>query len=205
MLSFNLSKKIYSTITPKNYDEFLQVFDPETSVQYNTLEGLFIIPSNKSTQLFYYSSLKNTISDLFNLSSNHSGGCLFLDNSSKNIIAMGGQNSKKVEKFSFETGKLEQLPELPFFISKMTCTQIGNKLYSFFGESQEEKNSSKILVLDMDKNEDGWQEIEYQNDADFNVLTGMSCTNLNDKELLFIGGVIDNKAPNEIFIYIFSR
>ena len=201
MLSFNLSKKIYSTIIPKNYDEFLQVFDPETSVQYNTLEGLFIIPSNKSTQLFYYSSLKNTISDLFNLSSNHSGGCLFLDNSSKNIIAMGGQNSKKVEKFSFETGKLEQLPELPFFISKMTCTQIGNKLYSFFGESQEEKNSSKILVLDMDKNEDGWQEIEYQNDADFNVLTGMSCTNLNDKELLFIGGVIDNKAPNEKLIY----
>ena len=201
MLSFNLSKKIYNTITPKNYDEFLQVFDPDTSVQYNTLEGLFIIPSNKSTKLFYYSSLKNTISDLFNLSSNHSGGCLFLDNSSKNIIAVGGQNSKKVEKFSFETGKLEQLSELPFFISKMTCTQIGNKLYSFFGESQEEKNSSKILVLDMDKNEEGWQEIEYQNDADFNVLTGMSCTNLNDKELLFIGGIIDNKEPNEKLIY----
>ena len=43
MISFNLSKKLYSLITPKEYEEFLKVFDPKTSIQYNTLEGLFVI------------------------------------------------------------------------------------------------------------------------------------------------------------------
>ena len=133
MLSFNLSTKLYSLITPNKYEEFLKVFEPNTSIQYNTLEGLFIIPSNKTNQLYYYSFLKNTINELFNLEENHSGGCLFLDNSLKNIIIIGGDNSKKVEKFSFEDGELEELPELPDFISKMTCIQIGNKIYSLFG------------------------------------------------------------------------
>ena len=102
MLSFSLSKKNYSTTVPNKFDEFLKVFDPETSVQYNTLEGLFIIPSNKCNQLYYYSSKKNIINELFSLNENHSGGCLFLDNISKNIIALGGSESKAVEKFSLK-------------------------------------------------------------------------------------------------------
>ena len=203
MLSFNLSKKLYSLITPKKYEEFLKVFDPKTSIQYNTLEGLFVIPSNKSNQLFYYSFLKNTMSELFNLKENHSGGCLFLDNTSKNIIAIGGDNSKKVEKFSFEDGKLEELPELPDFISKMTCIQIGNKIYSFFGIAKEGKENDKspILCLDLDNMDKKWEYIKYEKEADFNILSGMSCTNLNDNELLIIGGIFDNEIPNDKLMY----
>ena len=203
MLSFNLSKKLYSLITPKKYEEFLKVFDPKTSIQYNTLEGLFVIPSNKSNQLFYYSFLKNTMSELFNLKENHSGGCLFLDNTSKNIIAIGGDNSKKVEKFSFEDGKLEELPELPDFISKMTCIQIGNKIYSFFGIAKEGKENDKspILCLDLDNMDKKWEYIKYEKEADFNILSGMSCTNLNDNELLIIGGIFDDEIPNDKLMY----
>ena len=92
------------------------------------------------------------MSELFNLKENHSGGCLFLDNSLKNIIIIGGDTSKKVEKFSFEDGELEELPELPDFISKMTCIQIGNKIYSLFGIAKEGKENDKspILCLDLD-------------------------------------------------------
>jgi hypothetical protein len=203
MLSFNLSKKLYSLITPKKYEEFLKVFDPKTSIQYNTLEGLFVIPSNKSNQLFYYSFLKNTMSELFNLKENHSGGCLFLDNTSKNIIAIGGDNSKKVEKFSFEDGKLEELPELPDFISKMTCIQIGNKIYSFFGIAKEGKENDKspILCLDLDNMDKKWEYIKYEKEADFKILSGMSCTNLNDNELLIIGGIFDDEIPNDKLMY----
>ena len=202
MLSFNLSQKTYSLIQPDNYEEFLNVFDLETSVQYNTLEGLFIIPSNKANQLYYYSYLKNKMTELFSLKENHSLGCLFLDNSAKNILAIGGYNSKKVEKFSLENGQIEQLPELPEYISKMTCAQIGNKLYSFFGVIKDNKEKqSPLLCLDLDSDNAEWEEIKFENNADFKTLEGMSVINLNDKELLIIGGIIDDKEPNDKLMY----
>ena len=201
ILSFSLSKKNYSTMVPNKFDEFLKVFDPDTSVQYNTLEGLFIIPSNKCNQLYYYSSKKNTIAELFLLKENHSGGCLFLDNISKNIIALGGYESKAVEKFSFESGKLEQLPELSTHRSKITCNQIGNKIYCFFGISKEKPNQSLVEFLDLENIEEGWKEVEFENNVEFNVISGMSCINLNDNELLIIGGLINDEVPNEQLLY----
>ena len=197
MLSFSLSKKNYSNIIPNKFDEFLKVFDPDTSLQYNTLEGLFIIPSNKCNQLYYYSGKKNTISELFLLKENHSGGCLFLDNISKNIIVLGGSESKAVEKFSFESGKLEQLPQLSTYRSKITCNQIGNKIFCFFGISKERPNESIVEYLDLDNIDEGWKEIDFINNADFNVISGMSCINLNDNELLIIGGLLNDEIPNE--------
>ena len=201
ILSFSLSKKNYSTLVPNKFDEFLKVFDPDTSVQYNTLEGLFIIPSNKCNQLYYYSSKKNTIAELFLLKENHSGGCLFLDNISKNIIALGGYESKAVEKFSFESGKLEQLPELSTHRSKITCNQIGNKIYCFFGISKEKPNQSLVEFLDLENIEEGWKEVEFENNVEFNLISGMSCINLNDNELLIIGGLINDEVPNEQLLY----
>ena len=201
MLSFSLSKKNFSTIIPNKYEDFLKVFDPGTSVQYNTLEGLFIIPSNKCNQLFYYSSKKNTMNDLFLLNENHSGGCLFLDNISKNIIALGGYESKAVEKFGFESRQLEKLPDLSTHRSKITCNQIGNKIYCFFGNSKENPNKSVVEYLDLDSVEEGWIEIDFENQAEFGVIAGMSCINLNDNELLIIGGIINNNIPNEKLLY----
>ena len=201
MLSFNLSKKSYSNIIPNKFDEFLKVFDPDTSLQYNTLEGLFIIPSNKCNQLYYYSGKKNTISELFLLKENHSGGCLFLDNISKNIIVIGGSESKAVEKFSFESGKLEQLPKLSTYRSKMTCNQIGSKIYCFFGISKEKPDKSIVEYLDLEDIGQGWAEIEFENKAEFKVISGMSCINLNDNELFIIGGLLDDEKPNETLLY----
>ena len=197
ILSFNLSKKSFSNISPNNFDEFSKIFDQETSVQYNTLEGLFIIPSNKSNQLFYYSSKKNTMNELFLLKENHSGGCLFLDNTSKFIFALGGSESKAVEQFSFETGQLEQLPNLSTHRSKITCNQIENKIYCFFGISKEKPNKSLVEFLDLENIDEGWKEIDFINNADFNIISGMSCINLNDNELLFIGGLLNDEIANE--------
>ena len=45
LLTFNLAKKNYYTIVPEEYSEFWKSFDPETSIQYNTLEGLFLVNS----------------------------------------------------------------------------------------------------------------------------------------------------------------
>ena len=201
ILAFNLSQKIYSTSIPENFEEFSIIFDPNTSVQYNTLEGLFIIPSNKSNKLFYYSSKNNIINELFFLKENHSGGCLLLDNSSKYIIALGGYNSKAVEKFTFETGKLEQLPEMSTCRSKISCNQIGNKLYCFFGISKEMPNKSIVECLDLDNIKEGWIEVDFKNNTNYDIISGMSCINLNDNELLVIGGLLNDKIPNETLLY----
>ena len=201
LLTFNLSKKNYYTVVPEKYDEFWESFDPETSVQYNTLEGLFLINSKKNNQLYYYSSKKNTFSALFQFTEDHSYGCLFLDNLSKNIIAIGGKNSKLVEKFSFENGNMEQLPELSTHRSKMTCCQVVNKIYCFLGISEERPNDSIVEYLDLDKIYQGWIEVKFDNQTSFSVLTGMSCVNLNDSELFIIGGLINDELPNEKLLY----
>ena len=98
----------------------MEKFQSEGSLLYNTLEGLFIINS-KNNQLYYYSSKKNIFCDLLTFKENHSYGCLFVDNLSKNIIAIGGKYSKLVELFSFESSKIEDLPELSTNRNYMTC------------------------------------------------------------------------------------
>ena len=201
LLTFNLSKKNYYTIVPEKYDEFWESFDPETSIQYNTLEGLFLVNSKQNNQLYYYSSKKNTFSALFQFTEDHSYGCLFLDNLSKNIIAIGGKNSKLVEKFSFEDGTMKQLPPLSTHRSKMTCCQVGEKIYCFLGLAEERPNESIVEFLDLNDLNKGWTEVKYENQTSFNVLTGMSCVNLNDSELFIIGGLVNDEIPNEKLLY----
>ena len=201
LLTFNLSKKNYYTIVPEKYGEFWESFDPETSIQYNTLEGLFLVNSKQNNQLYYYSSKKNTFSALFQFTEDHSYGCLFLDNLSKNIIAIGGKNSKLVEKFSFEDGTMKQLPPLSTHRSKMTCCQVGEKIYCFLGLSKERPNESIVEFLDLNNLSEGWTEVKFENQTSFDVLTGMSCVNLNDNELFIIGGLVDDKTPNEKLLY----
>ena len=201
LLTFNLAKKNYYTIVPENYAEFWEEFEPETSIQYNTLEGLFLVNSKQNNQLYYYSSKKNNFSALFQFSEDHSYGCLFLDNLSRNIIAIGGKNSKLVEKFSFEDGFMTQLPPLSTHRSKMTCCQVGEKIYCFLGLCEERPKESIVEFLDMKNISKGWTEVKYDNQTSFDILTGMSCVNLNDNELFIIGGLVNDESPNEKLLY----
>ena len=205
LLTFNLAKKNYDRVVPENYNEFWESFDPETSIQYNTVEGLFLVNTKQNNQLYYYSSKKNIFTALFQFLENHSYGCLFLDNLSKNIIAIGGKYSKLVEKFSFEDGSMTQLPPLSTHRSKMTCCQVGEKIYCFLGLSEERPNESIIEFLDLNNLNKGWTEVKYENQTSFNILTGMSCVNLNDSELFIIGGLVNDEIPNEKLLYFNSE
>ena len=200
LLVFNILKKMYYMTIPEKYFEFWEEFESEGSLQYNTLEGLFLI-NPKDNQLYYYSSKKNIICDLLTFKENHSYGCLFVDNLSKNIIAIGGKFSKSVELFSFESEKIEDLPELSTYRSKMTCCQINNKIYCLFGINEKNLNDSKIEYLDLDDLNNGWIEINYINNTSFIILTCMSCVNLNNVEMLIIGGMKNDNIANEKLIY----
>ena len=83
----------------------------------------------------------------------------------------------------------------------MSCCQVENKIYCFFGLSLERKNDSLIEYLDMDNINKGWVEIKYINKTSFNILSYMSCVNLNDSELLIIGGMIEDNIPNQKLLY----
>ena len=96
---------------------------------------------------------------------------------------------------------MEDLPELSTHRYKMSCCQVGNKVYCFFGLCLERNNESLIEYLDMDKISQGWVELLYQNKTSFNLLTYMSCVNLNDCELLIIGGLIEDNVPNQKLLY----
>ena len=200
LLVFNILKKTYFIIIPEKYFEFWKEYQNEGSLQYNTLEGLFLINS-KNNQLYYYSSKKNIFCDLLTFKENHSYGCLFVDNLSKNIIAIGGKYTKLVELFSFESGKIEDLPELSTHRSDISCCQVNNRIYCLFGNSEERFDDSLIEYLDLDNIDKGWVEINYINNTSFKKITCMSCVNLNDTELLIIGGKINDNIPNEKLIY----
>ena len=83
----------------------------------------------------------------------------------------------------------------------MTCCQVGEKIYCFLGLSEERPNESIVEFLDLNDLNKGWTEVKYENQTSFNVLTGMSCVNLNDSELFIIGGLVNDEIPNEKLLY----
>ena len=60
--------------------------------------------------------------------------------------------------FHLNQKKIEDLPELSTYRSKMTCCQINNKIYCLFGINEKNLNDSKIEYLDLDDLNNGWIE-----------------------------------------------
>ena len=199
VLVFNLFKKKLYTVVPEKYSDFYSEYKKLGSLQYNTLEGLFILNSNNN-KLYYYSGKKNSFNELFAFNNNHSYGCLFLDNLSKNIIAISGKFTNTVELFSFESGIIENLPNLNSPRSEMSCCQVNTKIYIFFGKI-EKKEDAQIQFLDMENKNSEWVKIDYVNKTSFKGIYGISCLNLNDSEILIIGGNLDGDIANEKIIY----
>ena len=76
-------------------------------------------------------------------------------------------------------------------------------MVSLFGIAKEGKGSDKspILCLDLENKDKKWEYIQFEKEEDFKILSGMSCTNLNDNDLLIIGGIFDDEKPNDKLIY----
>ena len=70
-----------------------------------------------------------------------------------------------------------------------------------FGISKQKPNKSIVEYLDLDNIKEGWIDVNFKNNTNYNVISGMSCINLNDNELLIIGGLLNDKIPNETLLY----
>ena len=200
LLDFNLLSKTFTTTAKiENFNEYLNSNTNENNnLYYNSLEGLFILNENK--ELFYYSNIKNNISHVLNFNFTHIKGNLFMEANENNIIALGGGN-KKVEKVYFKSGKLEILPDLNYARENSSIFLINLKIFVLFGAIENNVNNNVIIECYFDE-EKIWKILNLDGNEKIRNLNNCGTVNLNDKEILILGGVDNEGNFNEKYVYI---
>ena len=200
LLCFNLKQKKFISIDPKGYDVFYQSYTPNGSISYNTLSGLFVLSGPNFDTLYYYSSKNNSIVKFFTFKFNHQNGIIFLDTSSKYLLAVSGTNTNKVERLCFETQVIDELPSLNATRGEASCCLVNDVVYVFFGYSPEKKKClDSVEYLDMKNVEEGWKLIEL-NEKQFE-LKGVSVARLGAREMIIVGGENGKGEANKNMIY----
>ena len=200
LLCFNLKQKKFISVDPKGYDVFYQSYTPNGSISYNTLSGLFVLSGPNFDTLYYYSSKNNSIVKFFTFKFNHQNGIIFLDTSSKYLLAVSGTNTNKVECLCFETQVIDELPSLNATRGEASCCLVNDVVYVFFGYSPEKKKClDSVEYLDMKNVEEGWKLIEL-NEKQFE-LKGVSVARLGAREMIIVGGENGKGEANKNMIY----
>lgn len=200
LLCFNLKQKKFISVDPKGYDVFYQSYTPNGSISYNTLSGLFVLSGPNFDTLYYYSSKNNSIIKFFTFKFNHQNGIIFLDTSSKYLLAVSGTNTNKVERLCFETQVIDELPSLNATRGEASCCLVNDVVYVFFGYSPEKKKClDSVEYLDMKNVEEGWKLIEL-NEKQFE-LKGVSVARLGAREMIIVGGENGKGEANKNMIY----
>ena len=200
LLCFNLKQKKFISVDPKGYDVFYQSYTSNGSISYNTLSGLFILSGPNFDTLYYYSSKNNSIVKFFTFKFNHQNGIIFLDTSSKYLLAVSGTNTNKVERLCFETQVIDELPSLNATRGEASCCLVNDVVYVFFGYSPEKKKClDSVEYLDMKNVEEGWKVIEL-NEKQFE-LKGVSVARLGAREMIIVGGENGKGEANKNMIY----
>ena len=200
LVDFNLLSKTFITMNKvENFDEYLNSNKNENNnLYYNTLEGLFILNENK--ELYYYSNIKNNITHILNFSFSHVKGNLFMQTNENNIFALGGGN-KKVEKMYFESGTLENLPDLNYARENSTIFLINSKIFVLFGAIENNINIDNIIECYIEE-EKIWKILNLDGNEKIKNLNNCGTVNLNDKEIIILGGCDNEGNFNDKFIYI---
>ena len=200
LLCFNLKQKKFISVDPKGYDVFYQSYTPNGSISYNTLSGLFVLSGPNFDTLYYYSSKNNSIVKFFTFKFNHQNGIIFLDTSSKYLLAVSGTNTNKVERLCFETQVIDELPSLNATRGEASCCLVNDIVYVFFGYSPEKKKClDSVEYLDMKNVEEGWKLIEL-NEKQYE-LKGVSVARLGAREMIIVGGENGKGEANKNMIY----
>ena len=200
LLCFNLKQRKFISVDPKGYDVFYQSYTPNGSISYNTLSGLFVLSGPNFDTLYYYSSKNNSIVKFFTFKFNHQNGIIFLDASSKYLLAVSGTNTNKVERLCFETQVIDELPSLNATRGEASCCLVNDVVYVFFGYSPEKKKClDSVEYLDMKNVEEGWKLIEL-NEKQFE-LKGVSVARLGAREMIIVGGENGKGEANKNMIY----
>ncbi len=202
ILVFNCLTHKFSKLLPTNIESFLKEYEFEGSSHFNIFEGLFILTSSEFNNLFYFSYRKNEIINLIKFNFNHKFGSLFMTDSNKFLIILGGKNQKKVEKFSIEKKTIENLPDLNYARMQSAINIIDKrKIFIFFGieNNNENNNKNSIEYLNLDEIKNGWKIINLNYKENLSELKGCSGINLGNNEIVILGGNNNGKNTNKMF------
>ena len=200
LVSYNFSKGQMITLKPEKYDEFIADYIEDGSITYNSLSSLLVLTSKNFNELYYYTNSDNTFTKLFTFKENHKNGCIFIDNTSNNMYALGGEYNNKVEKFSLEQMEFVAFPDLNEQRSHFTCCLIDdNMLYVFFGFSKSRnKCLDSIECIDLQNTENGWSLFKGNNPL--YELRCMSVLPYNKDQMIIVGGETSDGSANKSMI-----
>ena len=193
LFTYNIIKKKFTTVNTNNIDgwqKFIEIFlsNYEGSLLLNTFEGLYILTGENFNDLYYYSQHNNSISEIITFNYGHKYGGLILTPEKKQLIALGGVNSKEVEMLNLEENTIEELPNLLTERVNSSYSFIEDKLlYAFLGE-----NNNSIEYLNLNEEEKEWKNVEFTNNGIENIFGHISIP-VNDNEILIVGGKNNNK------------
>ena len=193
LLAYDTIQKKFLTINTnliKGWDIFIDIFLTyyNGSLLCNTIEGLYILTGTNFNDLYYYSKENNSISKILSFNYKHKYGGLILSPDKSKLIALGGNNGKKVELLNLEGNTIEELPDLLTERINASYAFTGkNILYAFLGY-----NNNTIEYLDLDEEKREWKNIEYTNNG-VDKIYGHISVPVNENEIIIVGGKNNNK------------
>ena len=200
LLEYNIIRKVYyfidtSKITEWNnfISDYLRNY--EGSLFLNTLQGFFALSGDSFSNLYYFSKKYNSISKLKSFKYNHKYGGLILSPDNISLLLIGGETEKN-EIMNFESGIINDLPQLSSKRVNSALTFMGKFLFVFFG-----KNNSTIEFLNIEK-KDKWELIDYNINTNQKInLEGHTAIAVNRNEILILGG----KNNTKLMIFNFKN
>lgn len=190
LIAYDFTEKIFRVVNPQYYDLFLTYYQEEGSITYNTLKGLFVLTGSNYNMVFYYSQIKNSISQIIQLDNNHCNGSIVMDDVTQNLIFLSGSNNAIVEQFEFKKNQLTLLPSMLQARANASYCFINHCLYGFFGYNYQSKQiTNTIEYLDFD-NSKSWEHFIYSSKDNFNYACAYHLVmNMEENEVLLLGGI----------------
>jgi len=124
------------------------------------------------------------------------------------IYLIGGEKSKKCERFNLETKNWEILPDLSRETESPILFVYKNYLYAFFGINSDGKIINTIIRLNLNNTKGKWDNVLYNNldNLDLNIYgCGLILTSDEDGDsLCFLGGKTETEVKKWIFLFNFK-
>ena len=193
LFTFNIIQKKFTTVNTnliEGWKDFIEIYLSyyDGSLLLNTFEGLYILTGNNFSDLYYYCQEKNSISKIISFNYGHKYGGLILSPNRKELIAIGGCETKEVEVLNLEENTIGELPDLLTERINSSYSFIGeNLLYAFLGE-----DNNTIEYLDLNEESKEWKNVEYTNNGVENIYGHISVP-INENEVIIVGGKNNRK------------
>ena len=193
LFTYNIIKKKFTTVNTniiEGWKDFIEIYLSycEGSLLLNTFDGLYILTGTNFNTLYFYSQENNIISKIISFNYGHKYGGLIMSPNKKELIVLGGCETKEVEVLNIEDNTIEELPNLLSERINSSYSFIGeNLLYAFFGQ-----NNNSIEYLDLNEEFKEWKNVEYTGNDIKNIFGHISVP-VNDKEIIIVGGKNNRK------------